>query len=284
LSQLPVGLILIEICTHLIYKLDWIDNLSINLVLLLANTGLKLKFTNMNVVITGASKGIGKAIAMKFAKEGANLAICSRNMTELEKTKAELESINKSIQVVAISCDVRNKIEVIDFAKQVLSHFSRIDILVNNAGIFLPGEIQSEADGCLETLIETNLYSAYHITRAILPAMKLNDLSKGVRGYIYNICSVAGLQAYENGGSYSISKFALVGFSKNLRSELMPYSIKVITVNPGATMSDSWVGSGVDENRIMQASDIADCVWHIQTLSPQAVVEEITLRPMLGDL
>lgn len=238
----------------------------------------------MNVIITGASKGIGKAIAERFAKEGANLAICARNKSELEETKIWLEQINPNIQVLALHCDLSQREQVIAFAKEVQLKFARIDILVNNAGVFIPGEIHSEEDGRLEKLIEANLYSAYHLTRAVLANMKLNEISNGIRGSIYNICSIAGLQAYENGGSYSISKFALVGFSKNLRLELIPYAIKVITVNPGATMSDSWKGSGVDENRIMQAADIANSIWHIQTLSSQAVVEEITLRPLLGDL
>jgi short-subunit dehydrogenase len=104
------------------------------------------------------------------------------------------------------------------------------------------------------------------------------------QGHIFNICSIAGTQPYANGGSYSISKYAMVGFSKNLREELKPKGIKVTTVNPGATMSDSWSGSDIDPKRIMEAKDIADAIWAIYNLASQTVVEEIVMRPQLGDL
>lgn len=103
-------------------------------------------------------------------------------------------------------------------------------------------------------------------------------------GHIFNICSIASLQAYANGGSYSISKFALLGFSKNLREELKPKGIKVTAVMPGATMSNSWSGSNIDPKRIMEAKDIASMVYTATHLSPMAVVEDIVLRPQLGDL
>ena len=102
--------------------------------------------------------------------------------------------------------------------------------------------------------------------------------------HIFNICSIASLQAYANGGSYSISKYALLGFSKNLREELKPHQIKVTAVLPGAAYTDSWIGSGVDEKRIMEANDVATMVYAAAQLSPQACVEEILLRPQLGDL
>jgi short-subunit dehydrogenase len=98
------------------------------------------------------------------------------------------------------------------------------------------------------------------------------------------MCSIASLQAYANGASYSISKFALAGFSKNLREELKPHNIKVTAVYPGAVYTDSWSGSGVDPNRIMQSRDVAELIFTVSKLSPQACVEEIVLRPQLGDL
>jgi NADP-dependent 3-hydroxy acid dehydrogenase YdfG len=103
-------------------------------------------------------------------------------------------------------------------------------------------------------------------------------------GHIFNMCSIASLQAYNNGGAYSISKFALAGFSKNLREEMKQHGIKVTTVYPGAAFTDSWAGSGVDPQRIMEASDIAEMIYTASRLSPQACVEDILLRPQLGDL
>ncbi len=127
--------------------------------------------------------------------------------------------------------------------------------------------------------MEVNLYSAYHLTRALLPLMM-----ESRQGHIFNMCSIASHNAYANGGAYSISKFALLGFSKNLREEMKPYGIKVTAVSPGATMTHSWEGAGVDPNRIMEAKDIAEMVYAASRLSPMAVVEDIVLRPQLGDL
>ncbi|RYZ34365.1 MAG: SDR family NAD(P)-dependent oxidoreductase, partial [Sphingobacteriales bacterium] len=153
------------------------------------------------------------------------------------------------------------------------------DILVNNTGTYLPGSVHNEAEGSLETLMATNLYSAYHLTRALLPAMMSRK-----QGHIFNMCSIASLQAYANGGAYSITKFAMAGFSKNLREEMKSYDIKVTTVYPGAAYTDSWKGSGVDPQRLMDEKDIADMVWSASRLSSRACVEEILLRPQLGDL
>jgi short-subunit dehydrogenase len=153
------------------------------------------------------------------------------------------------------------------------------DILINNAGQFLPGSIHEEEEGILEKMIEVNLYSAYHLTRVLLPAM----INKKC-GHIFNICSIASLQAYTNGGSYSISKFALLGFSKNLREEMKQHDIKVTAVCPGAAMSASWDGFEIEPERIMEAADIAKMIYAASQLSPQAVVEDIVMRPLKGDL
>ena len=232
-----------------------------------------------SIVITGASKGIGRAIALKFAAQGFNVAVCARKQADLDSLKAELQAQSSTIKVLAVSCDVRKKDEVLAFAKQVAESFGTVDVLVNNAGVFLPGEVHSEPEGTLEQLIETNLYSAYHISRALIPAMKERK-----SGSIFNVSSVAGIQAYHNGGSYSISKFALQGFSKALREELKPHNIKVTTLVPGATLTNSWAGSGLPDERFIKAEDIAQTVWDVYNLSPNTVVEEILLRPVLGDI
>jgi short-subunit dehydrogenase len=131
----------------------------------------------------------------------------------------------------------------------------------------------------LEKLIEVNLYSAYHLTRTLLPSMMTQK-----RGHIFNICSIASLNAYENGGSYSISKFALAGFSKNLREEMKPFGIRVTAVYPGAAYTDSWASTGIDRTRFMEAEDIAEMVIASSRLSHQACVEDIILRPQAGDI
>lgn len=232
----------------------------------------------MNIIITGASKGIGRAIAEQFANAGHTLFLCSRGEKQLYDTVAFLQTSYPQCTVKARVVDMRVKEEVKQFGVWCLE-FGVPDILINNAGQFIPGSIHEEEEGVLEQMIEVNLYSAYHLTKKILPAM---IAAKG--GHIFNICSIASLHAYANGGSYSISKFALLGFSKNLREELKPHGIKVTAVCPGATMSASWDGFEVDPQRIMEAADIAKMVYASSQLSPQAVVEDIVIRPQFGDL
>lgn len=232
----------------------------------------------MNIIITGASKGLGKAIAAKFASAGHSLFVCSRNKVELHATMQLLTVKFPQCNIEAMMADMSKPDDVQSFAQWCLS-FGRPDMLVNNAGQFLPGSIFNEEDGLLEQMINVNLYSAYNLTRALLPSMM-----EARQGHIFNICSIASLHAYSNGGSYSISKFALLGFSKNLREELKPFNIKVTSVMPGAAYTDSWIGSGINPQRIMEANDIAEMIYAATLLSPQACVEDIILRPQLGDL
>ena len=239
----------------------------------------------MNIIITGATKGIGLAIAEKFASEGFNIAINSRNAEDLKNFKKTFSKKYPNIDILIKKTDVSKKTQVLAFAKYVLSKWKTVDILVNNAGVFLPGEIHKEADGLLESQINTNLYSAYYLTRAILPVMlKRRKNASGKKGHIINMCSIASQIAYPNGGSYSISKFALLGFSKVLREEMKDKGIRVTSILPGATWSNSWKGVDLPESRLMLASDIANAAWGAWTMSASAVVEDIVIRPQLGDL
>lgn len=232
----------------------------------------------MKIIITGATKGIGLAIAEKFASEGFDLAVCSRSGADLTIFKENIQQ-KYGVQVLTRTTDMSKKTDVQAFAEFIQKQWGETDVLVNNAGLFLPGEISREADGALEKMIETNLYSAYHFTRAMLPVM----LKKG-RGHIFNMCSIASIIAYPNGGSYSISKFAMLGFSKVLREELKTKGLKVTAILPGATWTPSWEASGLPENRFVEANDIAIAVWSAWQMSPTGVVEEIVVRPQLGDL
>lgn len=232
----------------------------------------------MYAVVTGASRGIGKAIARIFALHGYNLLLTSQNEDKLLQTVAEFKKDFPDISIDAQAMDIGIKEKAVLFAEWAAGKADTIDVLVNNAGTFLPGNVSDEAEGTLEKIMAVNLYSAYHITRALLPKMKAQG-----QGHIFNICSIAGLQAYPNGGSYSISKAALHAFSKNLRHELMPHGIKVTAVIPGAVYTDSWAPF-VEKERIMEVEDIAQMVLAASRLSPQAVVEDIVMRPQLGDL
>ncbi|NND06218.1 MAG: SDR family oxidoreductase [Saprospiraceae bacterium] len=228
-------------------------------------------------VVTGGTKGIGRAICQKLASEGMHVAVCARNQADLATLESELAELE--ISVLTRVADVSRKQEVLDFVKEITDRWPRIDLLVNNAGVFIPGAILEEEEGRLEQMIETNLYSAYHLTRALMPA-----LLKSPMAHIFNICSIASQIAYPNGGSYTISKFALLGLTKALRAELLDKNVRVTAVLPGATWSHSWKGVDLPEDRLMKAQDVADVVLATYNLSPSAVVEEIILRPQLGDL
>ena len=233
----------------------------------------------MNIVITGASKGSGKAIAEKFAGGGYSLFLCARHEAPLAELAAQILAEHPRIKVHYKTCDVSKKDDVKAFADFILKEDGHADILVNNAGAFQPGHVHEEELGMLEEMMQTNVYSAYYLSRFLLPAMM-----KRKQGHIFNICSIAALHAYEQGGSYSITKYALDGLSVNLRHEMKGYGIKVTAVYPGAAYTDSWSSSGVSPDRIMTAGDIADMIYASARLSPQACVEEIVIRPQLGDL
>jgi len=232
----------------------------------------------MNVVITGASKGMGKAMAMKFASAGHDLFISSRKQFHLDALKAEIASLYPQVKVHVYAADLSVKKEVLDFGAFCLQ-LGTPDILINNVGTYQPGNLHDEEDGAMEKIMDLNFYSAYHLTRVLLPSMKTKR-----NGYIINICSIAALKAYPGGGSYSVSKFAMHGFSQNLRLELMPHGIGVTTIHPGAVNTETWGGFDNSNARIMEPEDIADMVYAITKLHPQAVVEEMVLRPKLGDL
>jgi short-subunit dehydrogenase len=236
-------------------------------------------FMNMNAVVTGSTKGIGRAIVFLLLKEGWNVAISSRNESDLNKMKSEIDTLYPSQQSLAHKVDFSRKDETIQYGKSIVSQWNDIDLLVNNVGLFIPDSVHKEQDGALENMIATNLYSAYHLTRAILPVM----ISRK-KGTIINMCSIASFMSYPNGGSYTISKFAMLGFSKVLREEMKPYGIKVTSIMPGATWSDSWEGADYPHERLMIPEDVAEAVIAITRMSSASVVEEIIIRPQLGDL
>jgi short-subunit dehydrogenase len=232
-----------------------------------------------NIIITGASKGIGKAIAEIFAANGHSLFICSRNEVQLYKTMEELLTKYPDVKIKAKARDLSVKEQAVEFGKWVLDNGIVPDIVINNAGSFVPGGIANEEAGALDTMLQTNLYSAYHVTRTLLPVMIQQK-----KGHIFNICSIASLNAYKDGGAYSISKFALYGFSKNLREEMKTHNIKVTAIHPGAVLTDSWGNFDNSSNRIMEASDIAKMIYAASQLSAGACAEDIIIRPQLGDL
>jgi short-subunit dehydrogenase len=232
-----------------------------------------------SAIISGGSKGIGLETAKAFASAACNVAICARDKDKLQQAAAEIRAVNSSAEVFTFACDVREKSQLQAFTDECVSRFKQINILVNNAGIFIPGELHNEDEGVFENLIATNLSSAYHLSRMVLPHMP-----NRANSHIFNICSTASIIAYPNGGSYCISKFALYGFSKVLREELKNQGIRVTSVLPGATLTDSWAGTDLPEERFLPPSDVAAAILSCWKMHPSTVVEELLIRPMLGDI
>lgn len=233
----------------------------------------------MKIVITGSTKGIGWAIASLLAEDGHDIFLSGRDENELAQRKAHLQGINPTGDIQSFAADLSNKQGVNSLGEAILGVWETVDVLINNAGVFLPGKITEEEEGTLEKQINTNLYSAYYLTRLVMPGIR-----KSKNAAIFNMCSIASKIAYPNGGSYSISKFALLGFTKVLREELKTENIKVCAILPGATWSNSWAGVDLPKERLMEANDIALAVQSAIKMSPSAVIEEIILRPQLGDL
>lgn len=234
---------------------------------------------NPTILISGCTKGIGLAIVNIFSANGFNVAGCARNNSELKLLHANLTQSYPNQLFFFESCDVSNTASLKQFAQKAIHTFKSIEVLVNNAGVFMPGTIIDEPENALEIQFKTNVASAYYLCQII----GKNMLEAG-QGHIFNICSTASITAYTNGGSYCISKYAMLGLNQVLRQELKDKNIKVTALLPGATLTDSWKGTELPEERFIPANDIAKLVYNAYTLSPQTNVEEILVRPIKGDI
>ena len=234
---------------------------------------------NKLAIITGGTKGIGKALVEKFASEGFDIFTCARSEADLESLKSTIHELNKDVSITICVADLSNKKGREDLLQQYGFMKKTAEVLINNTGVFVQGQIHNEPEGVLEIQMQTNLYSAYDITRGVVPGMIENK-----RGTIFNMCSIASIMPYANGGSYSISKFALLGMTKVLREEMKEHNIRVTAILPGATLTASWDGVNLPKERFIKPEDVANSVYGVYSLSDQTVVEELLLRPQLGDI
>ncbi|MFK7796490.1 MAG: SDR family oxidoreductase [Aureispira sp.] len=230
----------------------------------------------MNAVVTGATKGIGRAIVELFAKQGYNVAFCARTTADVEAFQQTLQAQYEG-KFLGVVVDMSDKQAVKDFGALVKEKWNSVDVLVNNAGVFIPCPLtDSSTEDAFETMMDLNLYSAYYLTQSLLPLMLAQQ-----KGHVFNMCSIASIMPY---GAYAVSKHALLGFSRVLREEVKDKGIRVTAILPGATYTASWDGTALPQERFMKAEDIAQSLWDIYQLSQQTVVEEIVLRPQLGDI
>ncbi|QJD97473.1 SDR family oxidoreductase [Mucilaginibacter robiniae] len=232
-----------------------------------------------NALITGATKGIGRSIALAFAKEGINLAICSRNKKDLQEFKAELLALNPDIQIVTHVIDCSIKQELRKFAALAQQELGFIKILINNVGVFIPSNILDDAEDTFINQVNTNVMPAYELYRFFGKAM-MNQRS----GHIFNICSVASVEPIAKAGTYGVTKAALYSLNTVMRLEMQEHKVKVTAVLPGSTLTESWAGTDLPPERFVSPDDVALAVLSSYKMSSGANVDEVVIKPVLGQL
>lgn len=226
-------------------------------------------------VITGASRGIGKAIALSLAGENHKVVIFGRDRDALDQTESEIRSIGS--EVISYSGDVRDVDFVDNSIYDVLNRFGKIDNLINNAGF---GNFKNFIDSSLQEFrdqIDVNLFGVYNFTKAVVPSM-----IKAKRGNIINISSLAGKNSFVGGTMYSSSKFALMGFSRSLMLELREHFIRVVLICPGSVDTEFFMESGHSapaKGKVLLAEDIAHTVLSVINLPERAMISEVDIRP-----
>ncbi|MBO0356563.1 SDR family oxidoreductase [Hymenobacter sp. BT186] len=233
------------------------------------------------VVVTGGTKGIGRAIVLRFLRAGLPVVTCARSATDLAQLQTDSRQEVPGAVLHTLPADLSTWEDCRRFTDFVLGLGGDVEVLVNNTGAFLPGRLQDEPTdhSQLRQMLAANLLSAYDVTLPLLPGLIARRT-----GHIFTICSTASITAYPNGGSYGIAKHALYGLTRNLREELKEHNVRVTAVLPGATLTASWEGVDLPAERFIKPEDVAEAVFSAYSLSPQAVIEELLIRPQLGDI
>lgn len=231
-----------------------------------------------HVVVTGASQGIGAAVAEAFASEpDARLVLVSRNRERMEEVAGACRA--RGAEAHVFPCDVTDEAAVRALAEEVQARWGPPDVLVNNAGLFQPGLLQDATVAQFREQVDVNLTSAFIVTQAFLDGM----LERG-RGHLFYMASVASIRAYPGGVAYCAAKHGLLGLARVVREETKPHGLRVTALLPGATFTPSWEGTDLPEERFMPVEDVARTVLYAYHLSDRSVVEEILVRPQLGDV
>jgi len=223
-------------------------------------------------VITGASRGIGLAIAQRLGRMGAKLSICARDPEKLEAAANQLRGVAPG--VFAAPVDVTRDEQIASFVQYTRKNLGPIDILVNNAGIGWFGPAHEASEETWDSILDTNLKSVFLMSKAVAPGMIEHKT-----GHIINISSLAGKNAFKNGGIFCASKWGLLGLTECTAEDLRPYGIRVSVVCPGSVATEFSPHTGKDPAKMLQSNDIAHAVEMIVTQSPQSFISEILIRP-----
>ena len=238
--------------------------------------------TNKIIFITGATSGIGKACAQKFAQAGNNIIINGRRRDRLEELKIALEKAYP-VKILALPFDVQNRKEVFDAINKLPEEWQPIDVLINNAGLALGRDLFDEADmDDWETMLQTNVNGLLYVSKAVVPLM-----TKRNSGHIINLGSVAAKEMYEKGNVYCVSKAAVDAISKTMRIDLLQHRIKVTAIHPGAVETEfALVRYKGDDNKAaktyegykpLTAEDVADTIFYTATLPDHVCINDIVI-------
>ncbi len=227
------------------------------------------------VVVTGAGKGIGREVALEFAREGATVAICARTNEGLKTVKREIEE--NGGRVYASVCDVGDEAQVDGFIKGLSEVSRKINVLVNNAGVAFLGPVSDFETSKWEETIRVNLTGAFLVTKHALRLMERGS-------HIFNLVSIASKTGFPNWSAYCASKFGLLGFTNSLREELRGMGIKVTAVLPGPTDTPLWDGipGDWDRKKMIEAKDVAKMMVNIYRQPKETLTEEVVILPTSG--
>jgi 3-oxoacyl-[acyl-carrier protein] reductase len=224
-------------------------------------------------LITGGSRGIGLAIARHLGNLGARIAICGRRAESLKDASKHLAE--EGIYAFTVVADVARAADVAEFVERAEGELGPTDILVNNAGLGIFGPFQERSEAEWDTVLDTNLKSVFLMSRAVTPGMIQRR-----RGYIINISSLAGKNAFVGGGIYCASKWGLMGLNHCMAEELRVHGIRVCVICPGSVATEFSPHTGRNPAAMLQADDVAHAVASIVTEGPQSFMSEISLRPL----
>jgi 3-oxoacyl-[acyl-carrier protein] reductase len=223
-------------------------------------------------VVTGASKGIGFAIARRLAQLGATLGVCARDAHKLGSAASELE--REGTKVLAIAADLSQSAEISSFVGRVEQTLGPVDILVNNAGIGYFAPVQNATEEKWDAVLDTNLKAVFLLSKAVAKGMIQRRT-----GHIVNIASLAGKNAFAEGSIYCASKWGLLGLGACMAEDLRAYGIRVSSVCPGSVATDFTPHTGKDHSKLLHPEDVAHAVEMIVTQEPQSFISEVLLRP-----
>lgn len=223
-------------------------------------------------LVTGASRGIGLAIAMRLAAMGAKLGICARDSARLDSVAGDLR--RSGTQVCAVAADMTRPDDISSLAKKTEHELGPVEILVNNAGIGYFAPVHEASEKNWDDVLDTNLKAVFLLSKAIAPAM-----IERRAGHIINISSLAGKNAFAGGAIYCASKWGLMGLTQCMAEDLRPHGIRVSAVCPGSVATDFSPHTGRDTSKMLQPDDVAHTVAMIVTQAPQSFVSEVLLRP-----